>query len=200
MDDQSSTLKIYALSLSSILWNWISSLRDFKVRQKKGVVRKRNSTRIRLSRLSWLPFSNLAIWENHSYSICKLGKHLPRGLFWGLNENTCQALSPRYIFSYYNSWKYWREEGFPGGSDSKRICLQCRRLGFSPWVGKIPWKREWLLTPVFLPGEFHCQRGLVGYNPWGHKESTERVSTQTDERERLNVYIRYVWIRYHSSR
>ena len=121
MDDQSSTLKIYALFLSIVLWNWISSLRDFKVRQKKGVVRKRNSTRIRLSRLSWLPFSNLAIWENHSYSICKLGKHLPRGLFWGLNENTCQALSPRYIFSYYNSWKYWREEGFPGGSDSKSL-------------------------------------------------------------------------------
>ena len=33
----------------------------------------------------------------------------------------------------------------------QRICLQCRRLGFSPWVGKIPWRKEWLLTPVFLP-------------------------------------------------
>ena len=37
----------------------------------------------------------------------------------------------------------------------KKNCLQCRRPGFYPWVGKIPWKREWLPTPVFLPGECH---------------------------------------------
>ena len=37
-------------------------------------------------------------------------------------------------------------------------------------VGKIPW-RAWQLTPVFLPGEFHGQRSLAGYSPWGHKES-----------------------------
>ena len=36
---------------------------------------------------------------------------------------------------------------------------------------KIPWRRRWLPTPVFLPGKFHGQRSLVGYNPWGHKES-----------------------------
>ena len=42
-------------------------------------------------------------------------------------------------------------------------------------VGKIPW-RAWQLTPVFLPGEFHGQRSLAEYSPWGHKESdtTER--------------------------
>ena len=39
------------------------------------------------------------------------------------------------------------------------------------WVGKIPWRRKWLPTPVFWPGEFHGQRGLAGYSPWGHKES-----------------------------
>ena len=33
-----------------------------------------------------------------------------------------------------------------------------------------PWRREWLPTPVFLPGEFHGQRSLVGYNPWRRKE------------------------------
>ena len=45
---------------------------------------------------------------------------------------------------------------------NKRICLQCRRPGFSPWAGKIPWRREELPTPVFWPGEFH-----VLYSPWG---------------------------------
>ena len=44
------------------------------------------------------------------------------------------------------------------------------RLGFDPWVGKIPWRREWQPTPGFLPGESHGQRSLVGYSPWGHKE------------------------------
>ena len=53
------------------------------------------------------------------------------------------------------------------------ICLQCGRPGFDSWVGKIPWRRERIPTPVFWPGEFH---GL--YSTWGRKESdtTERLS------------------------
>ena len=53
----------------------------------------------------------------------------------------------------------------------KRICLQCRRPGFDPWVGKIPWRRKWQTTPVSLPGKSHEQRSLVGCSPWGRKES-----------------------------
>ena len=45
--------------------------------------------------------------------------------------------------------------GLPWWLRQLRICLQCRRPGFDPWVGKIPWKREWQPTPVSLPGEFH---------------------------------------------
>ena len=45
------------------------------------------------------------------------------------------------------------------------------RPSFDPWVGKIPWRREWQPASVFLPGESHGQRSLVGYSPWGHKES-----------------------------
>ena len=60
---------------------------------------------------------------------------------------------------------------FPGGSDSKEsISLQCRRPGFDPGVGKTPWRREQLPTPVFWPEEFHGQRSLVGYSPGGLKE------------------------------
>ena len=40
-----------------------------------------------------------------------------------------------------------------------------------PWVWKIPWRREWQPTPIFLPGEFHEQRSLEGYSPWGHRKS-----------------------------
>ena len=52
-----------------------------------------------------------------------------------------------------------------------RIRLQCRRCKFRPWVEKIPWRRKWQLTPVILPGKSHGQRSLVGYGPWGGKES-----------------------------
>ena len=54
---------------------------------------------------------------------------------------------------------------------------KCRRPGFSPWVGKILWRREWQPTSVFSHGEFQGQRSLVGYSPWVHKESdtTERL-------------------------
>ena len=51
-------------------------------------------------------------------------------------------------------------------------------LGFDPWVGKFPWRRAWQPTLVFWPGESHGQRSLLGYSPWGHKESdtTEQLS------------------------
>ena len=55
--------------------------------------------------------------------------------------------------------------------------LQCGRPRFEPWVGKIPWRRKWQSTPGLLPGKSHGQRSLVGYSPWGRKESdtTERI-------------------------
>ena len=43
----------------------------------------------------------------------------------------------------------------------KRIPLQCRRPGFNPWIEKIPWRKEWLSTPVFMPEEFHGQKSLA---------------------------------------
>ena len=48
---------------------------------------------------------------------------------------------------------------------------RCKKRKFSSWGGKIPWRRAWQPTPVFLPGEFYGQRSLVGYSPWGRKES-----------------------------
>ena len=51
-----------------------------------------------------------------------------------------------------------------------RICLQCRRPKFDPWVRKIPWSRKWQPPLVLLPGESHGQRSLVGYSPRNHKE------------------------------
>ena len=52
-----------------------------------------------------------------------------------------------------------------------------KRHRFDFWVGKIPWRRKWQPAPIFLPGKFHGRRSLVGYSPWGRKESdmTERL-------------------------
>ena len=66
------------------------------------------------------------------------------------------------------------ERSFPGGTSGKEPACQSRRhkrRGFDPWVGKIPWRRTWQPTPVFLPGESHGRRSLVGYTPQGCKGS-----------------------------
>ena len=73
-------------------------------------------------------------------------------------------------------------QGFPGGSVSKKsICnagdhLWCKRSEFDPWVWKIPWRKKWQLTSVFLPGESRGQRSLAYYCPWGCRMSQTRLN------------------------
>ena len=67
---------------------------------------------------------------------------------------------------------FW-DWGFLGGSAIKNL-LQLRsrrRRWFSPWFGKIPWKRKWLPTPIFLPREFHGLKSMVSHSPRGRKKS-----------------------------
>ena len=63
--------------------------------------------------------------------------------------------------------------GFPGGASGKEPTCQWKRherCGFHPWVGKIPWRRKWQLTPVLLSGKSFGRRSLAGYSPWGCRE------------------------------
>ena len=74
-------------------------------------------------------------------------------------------------------YKVW---GFPGGAGGKESTCQCRRCQrhrFDPWVRKIPWRRAWKPTPVFLPGESHGRSRLAGYSPWSCKESDMTEAT-----------------------
>ena len=57
----------------------------------------------------------------------------------------------------------------PWWLSGKKSACQCR-WAFDPQVGKIPWRRIWQPTPVFLPRTYHGQRSLMGYNLWGYKE------------------------------
>ena len=70
------------------------------------------------------------------------------------------------------------------GKEPACQCRRHRRLDFDPWVGKIPWRKVWQPPPVFLPGESHEQRSLVGYSPKGHKDSD---TTEAAEHARTHL-------------
>ena len=74
------------------------------------------------------------------------------------------------------SWNYLKLLifGLPSwlsGKESACQCRKCKRLEFDPWVRKIPQRRKWQPTPIFLPGESHGQRSLAGYSQWDRKVS-----------------------------
>ena len=85
--------------------------------------------------------------------------------------------------------------GFPCGASDKEPacqCRRCKRCTFDPWVEKIPWRRKWQPTPVFLPGKSHGQRSLVGSSPQGF---TERDTTEaTSSTVFAEQPITYAWL------
>ena len=86
----------------------------------------------------------------------------------------CSLPSSSMGFSRQEYWSGLPLPSPPGGASGKEFACVCRRRKrrrFNPWVGKIPWRKEWQPTPVLLPGEFQRQRSLAGYSPWGHEES-----------------------------
>ena len=79
-------------------------------------------------------------------------------------------------FQLYELWQeLQRQNSF---LNNPNFASSCGIPGFDPWVGKILWRWKWHPTPVLLPGKFHWWRSLVGYSPWGHKESdmTEQLN------------------------
>ena len=77
--------------------------------------------------------------------------------------------------------------GLPWWLSSRKSACQYKRPRFDPWVGKIPWRREWLPTPVFLPGKSHRQRSLAGYTVHG-------VAKESDTIWRLNDNNKYIYL------
>ena len=76
----------------------------------------------------------------------------------------------------------------PGWLSGEESACQCRRCRCDPWVRKIPWRRKWQPTLVFLPGKFQGQRSLVGCSPWGRKElnTPERLNMQHTQRSMIS--------------
>ena len=117
--------------------------------------------------------------ESINYSKC----HLPIYVTNTTPISPISSLSFQLImFSFLFTLAYPTIWGFPDSVLVKNPpglswwlrCQQCKRLGFDPGIRKIPWRREWLPTVVFLPGEFHGQRSLGYYSPWHHKEPDMR--------------------------
>ena len=72
-------------------------------------------------------------------------------------------------------------------SDGKRLCLQCRRHRFDPWVGKIPWRRKWQPAPVLLPGESHGQYSRKDSDTTEQLTCSMYILTEKLERKKGNV-------------
>ena len=109
---------------------------------------------------------------------------------WGNNAWVCCPLAPWLLsLGIYSILSF--AAGIPRWLSGKESACPCRRCRFNPCVGKIPWSRNGQPAPVFLPGKFHGQRSLVGYSPWGHKES------DTTEYIHARVYcnsFKYEWL------
>ena len=93
--------------------------------------------------------------------------------------------------------KYIYELGFSGGTSGKELTCQCRRpkrCGFDPWVRKMPWRRAWQPTPVFLPEKSHGQRSLAGYSSTGW----QRVGNDKQLSTAQHIYMNYDIIIYNN--
>ena len=73
------------------------------------------------------------------------------------------------------------QQRLPWWLTGKESTCQCRSHEFNPWFGKIPWRRRWQPTPVFLPGKSHGQRSLAGYSPWGCKWVRHNLVTKQQQ-------------------
>ena len=81
-----------------------------------------------------------------------------------------------WCLEWSDSWA----SGFPGGASGKETscqCCRCKRHESNPWIRKIPWRRAWQPTPVFLPGESYGQRSLPGYSIGSQRVEHERSSS-----------------------
>ena len=149
----------------------------------------------------WIPCSNL-------YNILRFTE-----LSHSLSPQTfTRTRHDQFLLCPFNRKGYWHWERLKLNHrlpiwhiDKEPTCQwrRCKRHRFSPWLGEISWGGEWQPTPVFLPGKSHGQRSLVGYCPWGHKESdtAEDLRTHTHKANKRQNWslIQVIWLQGYSS-
>ena len=145
-----------------------------------------------------LTWNKMSIFKEISKTFCFLS--LQHFLFIPYFPAYSSSFSLILFFFFFKSMISL--QGFPrwlSGKESAWQCRRCRRRGFNLWIRKIPWSKKWQPALVFLPGKFHGQRSLVGYSPWGCKESdtpqrlNARVHTDKKTDRLTHKHIAYCW-------
>ena len=151
-------MESYLLSLGSLRGSPLSCCEETQPPHANTHVAKNRT--LAMSKPSWSKFSNPGQSFDALADIL-----MSRREKWVIE--TCVLTSIQHSFQY----DFIISFGLPWGLRSKESTCQSRRCRFNFWDGKIPWRRKWQPTPVFLPRKSHGQRSLAGYSAWGYKES-----------------------------
>ena len=119
-------------------------------------------------------------WFSHSGKVEK---------YMGVSQKVKYGITMQPNNSKYNLERIknrYSDIRLPRWLSGKKSTCQCRRRGFDPWVRKIPWRRKWQPTLVFLPGKSHGQRILVDYSPWSRR-ATPEILSMANFRTRSNI-------------
>ena len=86
------------------------------------------------------------------------------------HQNSTVHINAFFFFFHFSLYLYLRASQVVPVVKNPPAIAGDIEIRFNHWFGKIPWRRPWQSTPIFLPGESHGQRSLVGYSPWDCKE------------------------------
>ena len=146
------------------------------------------------------------VWPH--YTVFSLPPPLPRIYTPQLHPNSTILVSTYFLSKNSNApsnfmlpfWISWRwmtcsfmlNADATGGASPKESacqCRRCKRCGFHPGVGEIPWSRKWQPTSVILPGKFHGRKSLPGYSPWGCEEPAASMTEWQHSPSSLTEFI-----------
>ena len=109
---------------------------------------------------------------------------------WGENGPSTlvrHSLYSESCYFFFFTVSLLRVLGLPWWLSGKESACQCRRCVLNSWVGKIPQRRKWQATPVFLPGKFHGQRGVLRLWPMGHKRVWHDLATKKQQKIKSTI-------------
>ena len=147
----------------------------------RGYSQPRDQTQI--SHIAGRFFTNWATRKPREVTRVVLSKLLPRGGRKSSLYVTVLAIGI-YLGKRFLELPWWLS--------GKGSTCQCRRCGFDSWIGKIPWRRKWQPSPVFLPGKFCGEWSLMSYSPWSHKRVGHDLATKEQvrtQRRTCNIYF-----------
>ena len=117
-------------------------------------------------------------------------------LFLSCGKYLVKVVHYYHRYTHFHNCHYYLWRAFLVAQDKESAC-QCRRLGFNPWVRKIPWRRKYPLQYSCLENpmdSLESQRSLAGYSPWGHKEldKTEWLKQQLFVERILTMLLTFI--------